>query len=126
MDNNKNSSEKKQNESITLDWGTLDQKEYEEEAKDTTLFECVDKTVLTLFNEPSLGLYYTQQHIKSTFPRLLYYMDNLYDNRKKMEDTVNQINNTIRDLRELNSLNEAFSFKMLAKIKSIDYAIKNK
>ena len=28
----------------------------QEQEKDTTLFQCVDKSVLTLFNEPSLGL----------------------------------------------------------------------
>ncbi len=102
------------------------QDEIIEEEKDTTLFQCVDKSVLTLFNEPSLGLYYTQQHIRSSFPKLLFHMDSLYENRKKINDTILDVNNTIRDIKEMTSLNEDFSFKMLAKIKSIGYCVNNK
>ena len=102
------------------------QNENIEEEKDTTLFQCVDKSVLTLFNEPSLGLYYTQQHIRSSFPKLLFHMDSLYENRKKINDTILDVNNTIRDIKEMTSLNEDFSFKMLAKIKSIGYCVNNK
>ena len=98
----------------------------EEPEKDTTLFQCVDKSVLTLFNEPSLGLYYTQQHVRSSFPKLLYHMDSLYENRKKINDTILDVNNTIRDIKEMSSLNEDFSFKMLAKIKSIGYCVNYK
>ena len=98
----------------------------EEPEKDTTLFQCVDKSVLTLFNEPSLGLYYTQQHIRSSFPKLLYHMDSLYENRKKINDTILDVNNTIRDIKELTSLNNDFSFKMLAKIKSISFCVNYK
>ena len=94
--------------------------------KDSNLFQSLDKSVLTLFNEPSLGLFYTQQHIKSTFPKLLGHMDSLYTNRKKINDTILDINNTIRDIKELSSLNEDFSFKMLAKIKSISYVVNYK
>ena len=36
------------------------------------VFNNIDKVILTLFNEPSLGLYYTQQHIDNTFSTLLY------------------------------------------------------
>ena len=100
--------------------------EEQEPEKDTTLFQRVDKSVLTLFNEPSLGLYYTQQHIRSAFPKLLYYMDNLYDNRKKINDTILDVNNTIRDIREINTLNEDYAFKMLAKIKSISFCVNYK
>ena len=92
--------------------------ENEEENK---IFTYVDKSVLTLFNEPSLGLYYTQQHIKSSFPKLLYHMDNLYDNRKKMKNIMKEMDNTIRDLKEITSLNDPFSFQMLAKINSMNY-----
>ena len=98
----------------------------DEQEKDTTLFQCVDKSVLTLFNEPSLGLYYTQQHIRSSFPKMLYHMDSLYENRKKINNTILDVNNTIRDIKEMSSLNEDFSFKMLAKIKSIGYCVTNK
>lgn len=98
----------------------------QEQEKDTTLFQCVDKSVLTLFNEPSLGLYYTQQHIRSSFPKMLYHMDSLYENRKKINNTILDVNNTIRDIKEMSSLNEDFSFKMLAKIKSIGYCVNNK
>ena len=98
----------------------------QEQEKDTTLFQCVDKSVLTLFNEPSLGLYYTQQHIRSSFPKMLYHMDSLYENRKKINNTILDVNNTIRDIKEMSSLNEDFSFKMLAKMKSIGYCVNNK
>ena len=97
-----------------------------EQEKDSTLFQNLDKSVLTLFNEPSLGLYYTQQHIRSSFPKLLYHMDSLYENRKKINDTILDVNNSIRDIKEMSSLNEDFSFKMLAKIKSIGYCVNNK
>ena len=97
-----------------------------EQEKDSTLFQNLDKSVLTLFNEPSLGLYYTQQHIQNSFPKLLYHMDNLYDNRKKMKNIMKEMDNTIRDLKEITSLNDPFSFQMLAKINSMNYdLIKN-
>ena len=98
----------------------------EEPEKDSTLFKCVDKSVLTLFNEPSLGLYYTQQHIRSCFGKLLFHMDSLYENRKKINDTILDVNNTIREIQEMTSLNNDFSFKMLAKIKSIGYCVSQK
>ena len=43
-------------------------------------------------------------------------MDNLYDNRKKMKNIMKEMDNTIRDLKEITSLNDPFSFQMLAKI----------
>jgi len=36
------------------------------------VFNSIDKVILTLFNEPSLGLYYTQQHIDKSLSTLLY------------------------------------------------------
>ena len=118
MDKNNKQNENNQNEII--------EEQEQEPEKDTTLFQCVDKSVLTLFNEPSLGLYYTQQHMRSSFPKMLYHMDSLYENRKKINDTILDVNNTIRDIKEMSSLNEDFSFKMLAKIKSIGYCVNNK
>ena len=118
--------DKKQNNSNKTNETQNRSEVVEEPEKDTTLFQCVDKSVLTLFNEPSLGLYYTQQHIRSTFPKLLYHMDSLYENRKKINDTILDVNNTIRDIREMTSLNEDFSFKMLAKIKSISFCVNYK
>ena len=104
----------------------INEEQDQEQEKDTTLFQCVDKSVLTLFNEPSLGLYFTQQHIRSSFPKMLYHMDSLYENRKKINNTILDVNNTIRDIKEMSSLNEDFSYKMLAKIKSIGYCVNNK
>ena len=49
--------------------------------KDQEIFEHLDRAVLTLFNEPSLGLYFTEQHIENTLPKLVSRMDNLYENR---------------------------------------------
>ena len=116
--------EKKQSNNINNNEDKTEKMEVPE--KDTTLFQYVDKSVLTLFNEPSLGLYYTQQHIRSSFPKLLYHMDSLYENRKKINDTILDVNNTIRDIREMTSLNNDFSFKMLAKIKSIGFCVNYK
>ena len=90
------------------------------------IFDQVDKTVLTLFNEPSMGLYYTQMHFTKMFPKLLFNMDSLHDNRKNISNTIMDINNTIRDLNEITSLNKNFSFKILAKINALNYEIKNK
>ena len=118
MDKNNKQNENNQNEII--------EEQEQEPEKDTTLFQCVDKSVLTLFNEPSLGLYFTQQHIRSSFPKMLYHMDSLYENRKKINNTILDVNNTIRDIKEMSSLNEDFSYKMLAKIKSIGYCVNNK
>ena len=118
MDKNNKQNENNQNE--------INEEQEQEPEKDTTLFQCVDKSVLTLFNEPSLGLYFTQQHIRSSFPKMLYHMDSLYENRKKINTTILDVNNTIRDIKEMTSLNEDFSYKMLAKIKSISYCVNNK
>ena len=118
MDKNNKQNENNQNEII--------EEQEQEPEKDTTLFQCVDKSVLTLFNEPSLGLYFTQQHIRSSFPKMLYHMDSLYENRKKINTTILDVNNTIRDIQEMTSLNEDFSYKILAKIKSISYCVNNK
>jgi hypothetical protein len=38
------------------------------------VFSNIDNVILTLFNEPSLGLFYTQQYIHDIFPTLLYNM----------------------------------------------------
>ena len=80
MDKNNKQNENNQNEII--------EEQEQEPEKDTTLFQCVDKSVLTLFNEPSLGLYFTQQHIRSSFPKMLYHMDSLYENRKKINNCI--------------------------------------
>ena len=118
--------EKKENTINNSNESPTNQENKEEAEKDTTLFQCVDKSVLTLFNEPSLGLYFTQQHIRSSFPKLLFHMDSLYENRKNINDNILDINNTIRDIKEMTSLNDNFSFKMLAKIKSISYVVNYK
>ena len=118
--------EKKENTINNSNESPTNQENKEVAEKDTTLFQCVDKSVLTLFNEPSLGLYFTQQHIRSSFPKLLFHMDSLYENRKKINDNILDINNTISDIKEMTSLNDNFSFKMLAKIKSISYVVNYK
>ena len=101
-----------------------DKEKETENEEENKIFTYVDKSVLTLFNEPSLGLYYTQQHIKSSFPKLLYHMDNLYENKKKINNTLLDMDKTIKDIKELSSLNQNFSFKMLTKINNINYRLK--
>ena len=98
----------------------------ESEKKKNEIFDNVDQTVMTLFNEPSLGLYYTQLHIQNSFPKLLSHMDNLYDNRKQINNTILDIDKTIRDLKEITSLNEQFSYNMLAKINAMNYEVQHK
>lgn len=90
------------------------------------IFDKIDKVVLTLFNEPSLGLYYTQQHIKTTFPKLITHMDGLYDNRKLLRNALLDMDHTIKDLKEITSLNDNYSYQMLAKINSLSYEVTSK
>ena len=98
----------------------------ESEKQQHEIFENVDNTVKTLFNEPSIALYNTQRHIQNSFPRLLSHMDDLYDNRKLINNTILDIDKTIRDLKEITSLNEQFSYNMLAKINAMNYEIQHK
>jgi len=81
---------------------------------------------MTLFNEPSLGLYYTQQHIQNSFPNLLTNLDRLYENRRIINNTIKDINNTEKEIKEISSLNEDFSFKMLARINSLNFELQRK
>ena len=53
-------------------------------------------------------------------------MDNLYDNRKQINNTILDIDKTIRDLKEITSLNEQFSYNMLAKINAMNYEVQHK
>ncbi len=86
----------------------------------------MDKVLTTLFNEPSLGLYFTQQHMQNSFPTLLYNLDKLYDNRKLINNTIKDIDKTENEIREISSLNEDFSFKMLARINSLNFELQRK
>jgi hypothetical protein len=90
------------------------------------VFNSIDKIILTLFNEPSLGLYYTQQHIENSFPTLLFNMDKMHDNRKLINNTILDIDRTEAEIKEITSLNEDFSFKMLAKINSLNFELLRK
>lgn len=73
-----------------------------------------------------MGLYYTQQHIHNTLPTLLYNMDKLHDNRKLINNTILDIKNTEQEIKELTTLNEDFSFKMLARINSLNFELQRK
>ena len=99
------------------------------------VFESLDKTMVTLFNEPSLGLYYTEQHVRNSIPPILNQMvifyfikiqDKLYENRKKINNTILDLKNTELEIKEITSLNQDFSFKMLTKINSLNFALSNK
>jgi hypothetical protein len=90
------------------------------------VFVNMDKVLTTLFNEPSLGLYFTQQHMQNSFPTLLYNLDKLYDNRKLINNTIKDIDKTENEIREISSLNEDFSFKMLARINSLNFELQRK
>lgn len=90
------------------------------------VFDSIDKVIFTLYNEPSLGLYYTQQHIHATFPKLINHMDILHENRNAINRHSKDIDGTLRDLKELASLNENYSYRLLAKINSMNYALEQK
>ena len=53
-------------------------------------------------------------------------MDNLYDNRIKMKNIMNEMDKTIRDLKEITSLNDPYAFEMLAKVNSMNYELLKK
>lgn len=88
------------------------------------IFEHIDKAVLTLFNEPSLGLYFTQQHIENSIPKIINRTDNLQENRKKLLNMKADVESTIINLKELTTLNENFSYNMLAIINNLNFEVK--
>lgn len=77
----------------------------------------------SLYNEPSSGLFYTQQHIHNSFPILLSNMDNLYENRKRLDRIIKNIEVASQEIEEVVSLNDDFSFKMLTKLSAINYKL---
>ena len=79
-----------------------------------------------MYNEPSLGLYFTQQHIHNAFPVLLNELDKLELNRKKVEKTLKDISITERELSEITSLSNEYSYNMLTKIQAINYVVSHK
>jgi len=50
----------------------------------------------------------------------------MYDNRKLINNTILDVNNTENEINELVSLNEDFSYKMLAKINSLNFELQRK
>lgn len=90
------------------------------------VFESIDNIVQTLYNEPSLGLYYSQQHIHNNFPNLLFQMDRMHENRKKLDNYLLDMQGTSKELEELSSLTGDFSFKMLTLINSINFEVSKK
>lgn len=79
-----------------------------------------------MYNEPSLGLYFTQQHIHNTFPLILNQLDRLHDNQKSTEKILNELSTTERELSEITSLKGDWSFKMLTQISAISYLTQKK
>ncbi len=90
------------------------------------MFSKIDSIVQTMYNEPSLGLFFTQQYVHNTFPVLLNQLDKLHDNKKKLSITLNELCTTERELTEITSLKGDFSFKMLTKISAINYLVTQK
>lgn len=83
----------------------------------------LELVIASLYNEPSSGLFYTQQHIHNSFPILLSNMDNLYENRKRLDRIVKNIEVASKEIEEVVSLNDDFSFKMLTKLSAINYKL---
>lgn len=90
------------------------------------MFNEFDKIILTLFNEPSLGLFYTQKHIQDNLPNLLFNMDKLYENRKLASNTLQDMKNTEKEVKEISGLNDSFTLNMLNMINSINCEIGKK
>lgn len=93
--------------------------------KKNSILESVDSVITTMYNEPSVGLYFTQQHIHNNFPLILHHLDSLADNHKKLEVIQPSIDQTIKEMDELSSLTGDFSFKMLTKIQSLLYKVES-
>lgn len=83
----------------------------------------LELVIASLYNEPSSGLFYTQQHIHNSFPVLLSNMDNLYENRKRLDRIIKNIEVASQEIEEVVSLNDDFSFKMLTKLSAINYKL---
>ncbi len=97
-----------------------------ESTTNKTIMNFVNQTISSIYNEPSVGLFYTQQHIHNSFPVLLLNMDKLAENNKKLEILNNNLDQTQREINEIISLNEDFSFKMLTQLSAISYSISKK
>ena len=82
------------------------------------VFNNIDKIIMTLFNEPSLGLYYTQQHIQNSFPSLLNNMDRLYENRKTINNTIQDLDRTEKEIKEM-SLKAINLYRKILKLHKI-------
>ena len=50
----------------------------------------------------------------------------MHDNRKLINNTILDINNTEKEINEVVSLNEDYSYKMLAKINSLNFELQRK
>ena len=50
----------------------------------------------------------------------------MHDNRKLINNTILDINNTEKEINEIVSLNEDYSYKMLAKINSLNFELQRK
>ena len=50
----------------------------------------------------------------------------MHDNRKLINNTTLDVNNTENEINELVSLNEDFSYKMLAKTNSLNFELQRK
>lgn len=53
-------------------------------------------------------------------------MDLLNENRNVINKHTAVINSTLRDLKEITSLNEGYSYRILAKINSMNYSLEQK
>lgn len=53
-------------------------------------------------------------------------MDKLHDNKKLINNTILDLNKTEKEIKEITSLNEDFSFKMLARINSLNFELQRK
>ncbi len=50
----------------------------------------------------------------------------MYENRKRINNTILNLKHTETEINEITSLNQDFSFKMLTRINSLNFALANK
>eukprot|EP00828_Plagiopyla_frontata_P016498 TRINITY_DN2166_c0_g1_i1.p2 TRINITY_DN2166_c0_g1~~TRINITY_DN2166_c0_g1_i1.p2 ORF type:complete len:118 (-),score=12.21 TRINITY_DN2166_c0_g1_i1:196-549(-) len=78
----------------------------------SSMFQTIIKWFLFLLNEPSLGLYYIQQHFKDSLSMILEEQKTIAKEQKKLEIANDQIARTIEEMQEIANLNSRWVSQM--------------
>jgi len=90
--------------------GKLDQDTCEKASK---VNQEISEWLQFLSNEPSLGLYYVQDNIFRSVPRLVDLKKNLRSQKQKIEEKVADVEYSIRVIKSLNEINSFHSIQRL-------------